>query len=409
MIEISIIVTVYNASKTLSDCLDSLMKLDFPIDNREIIVVDNNSTDNSKDIIHRYPVKYVFEPIKGRGRARNTGIKASCDKYIAFTDSDCVVDKSWLKQLIKGFDSKDIAACGGRIIAFKTDNWLERYAESRQLLGQQKAIVCEISRDVPRVVTANAIFRRDILEKLGNFDEDLITSEDTEIGWRIAFRGLGLKYVSSAIVYHKHISRFWHYCLHQVDFGLAAYIFMKKYGFQQENLFCKIKHLLLLTIKLFFVPFRLIVTIITNWSDHKIFLFLDAVTRLFFVWGQLRLVVQDIIFPRTIHFTLRDDLNNLQSNVRISHNSQTWLLRKKVIWFINEGVINFLNFNNSSFYSLNQGATKIWQELLSSKEVSLATDLISRQSSAAKEVVLKDIIDLMHQLEKESLLIRGRL
>lgn len=76
--KVSIVLPVYNGEKTLSLCLDSLMNLDFSKDNLEIIVVDNNSTDATKDIIKRYPVKYVFERkeavehagIKGLGNQR---------------------------------------------------------------------------------------------------------------------------------------------------------------------------------------------------------------------------------------------------------------------------------------------------------------------------------------------------
>ena len=70
--KVSIVLPVFNGEKTLSACLDSLMILDFSKEDREVIVVDNNSTDGTKAIIQKYPVTYIFEKKKGRGCARNT-------------------------------------------------------------------------------------------------------------------------------------------------------------------------------------------------------------------------------------------------------------------------------------------------------------------------------------------------
>ncbi|HOX55212.1 MAG TPA: glycosyltransferase, partial [Candidatus Omnitrophota bacterium] len=57
--KVSIIVPAYNSANKIASCLDSLLELNFPKDQREIIVVDNNSTDRTKEIVLRYPVLYV--------------------------------------------------------------------------------------------------------------------------------------------------------------------------------------------------------------------------------------------------------------------------------------------------------------------------------------------------------------
>ena len=75
---VSVIIIAYNAQKTLTACLDSLLALDFPTDQLEILVVDNNSADHTKDIIKQYPrVTYLFEPNRGRAWARNKGDRKS--------------------------------------------------------------------------------------------------------------------------------------------------------------------------------------------------------------------------------------------------------------------------------------------------------------------------------------------
>src|SRR3989338_9183592 len=127
--KISVIVPVYNAHKTLPLCLDSLMALDFPKEDREIIVVDNNSTDGSKEIIRQYPVHYLFEAKKGRASARNRGVRSAGADLIAFIDADCIASRDWLKILFEAIQQGDAAICGGEIIAYKQETIFERYAE----------------------------------------------------------------------------------------------------------------------------------------------------------------------------------------------------------------------------------------------------------------------------------------
>src|SRR3989338_8668397 len=99
--KVSVIIPVYNAEKTLKQCLDSVVSQDF--ENFEIIVVDNNSTDGSKGIIDSFlagrKVKYFFEEKRGRGAARNAGLRVARGEIIAMTDADCIVPTDWLKRL----------------------------------------------------------------------------------------------------------------------------------------------------------------------------------------------------------------------------------------------------------------------------------------------------------------------
>ncbi|MDP2939181.1 MAG: PqqD family peptide modification chaperone [Candidatus Omnitrophota bacterium] len=408
MPQISIIVTVYNGAKTLSNCLDSLIRLDFPQENREIIVVDNNSTDNTKEIISQYPVKYVFEPIRGRGRARNAGIRVSLGKYIAFTDADCIADRNWLKELIKGFEVADIVACAGKIVAYKTNNCLERYAESREL-GQERAVSGDGLEGLPYIVTANAMFIRDILEKLGYFDEDLITSEDTEMGWQFTLSGLNLQYIPNAIIYHQHRNTFGNFCSQQFEFGSSSYMIFKKYGLLENGCFYKLKYFFSLFLTLITIPFRFITEVITLRKEKKSFLLLDNLTNIFYYFGQIKLLLRDIFFPQLLSLSKRPNLNKVYyHNLQIHNNSYAWLSKERVVWFLKDSVVKILNFKNHTLYGLNCTATRIWQVLLDVKEILLTADLISQQFGISKETALEDIEGLISQLERESILIRKR-
>lgn len=129
--KISVVVPVYNGEKTLPLCLDSLMNLDYPKEDFEIIVVDNNSTDKTQEIIKRYPVRYVFEPHRNCAKARNKGIKSSKGEFVAFLDADCVAHKDWIKNLLNGCNDPFVGGCGGEIYSYNPSTLWEKYAENR--------------------------------------------------------------------------------------------------------------------------------------------------------------------------------------------------------------------------------------------------------------------------------------
>lgn len=104
------VIPVYNAEKTIDECVQSLLALDYPQDKLEIITVDNNSTDNTKEILLSYPIIYLLEKKKVSYAARNLGIRNAKGEIIAFTDSDCVVDAQWLSNIIPAFDNPRVGA-----------------------------------------------------------------------------------------------------------------------------------------------------------------------------------------------------------------------------------------------------------------------------------------------------------
>jgi glycosyltransferase involved in cell wall biosynthesis len=115
MLKLSIIVPVYNVSKYLAKCLDSLICQDLKLEEYEIIVVNDGSTDNSEEISRQYEEKYsnikvVRQENQGLSGARNTGIKLAKGKYIQFVDSDDYLVPNVLKILVDKmeFDNLDV-------------------------------------------------------------------------------------------------------------------------------------------------------------------------------------------------------------------------------------------------------------------------------------------------------------
>lgn len=127
MLKLSIIVPVYNVSKYLAKCLDSLLCQDLNLEEYEIIVVNDGSTDNSGEIAKQYEdkninIKVVRQENQGLSGARNTGIKLAKGKYIQFVDSDDYLEPNVLRTLVDKMESDNLD-----VLRFNYQNVNENY------------------------------------------------------------------------------------------------------------------------------------------------------------------------------------------------------------------------------------------------------------------------------------------
>ncbi len=103
----SIIVPVYNTEKYLKRCLDSISKQSFT--DYEVIIINDGSTDNSSNIISKYPYKVINQENQGLSMARNNGVKVSSGDYLIFLDSDDYIEKDLLKEINESlFNNPDL-------------------------------------------------------------------------------------------------------------------------------------------------------------------------------------------------------------------------------------------------------------------------------------------------------------
>lgn len=115
MTDITIIVPVFNAARTLDACLDSLERQDLSTRTREIIVVDNNSTDATpRSRVVTRPSVSSAEPRQSAYAARNHGLRAARGRWIVFTDGDCVPRADWLRRLTSPLDDPSVQVVMGR-------------------------------------------------------------------------------------------------------------------------------------------------------------------------------------------------------------------------------------------------------------------------------------------------------
>jgi glycosyltransferase involved in cell wall biosynthesis len=195
-------ICVRNGEEYIEACILSVLKLNYPLDRLEIIVVDNASEDKTAEIVSRYPLRLIHEPIVGRGSARNCAWKAASHDYIAFTDADCQVSVDWLIDLMPVFEDSNIGAVGGRIIT-AGDSVLSRFYEARRIVSNEE-FINDYPFSKPFLATANAIFKRNLIKQCGGFSSEFIVAEDADLCWKISRMGCQIRFIPKGSVYHHH-------------------------------------------------------------------------------------------------------------------------------------------------------------------------------------------------------------
>ena len=184
--KVSLIIPAYNEQECLPACLDAVMQ-HVAGQVHEIIVVDNNSTDRTREVIERYPaVTYVFEPVKGITRARQRGYLTATGDILAYVDADTRPPAGWVEQIHRQFATREGLACLSGPYSFYdlTGIW------NRISTGWFVAAKPLYKMTGYMMVGGNFAIRRDVLEKMGGFDEKIeFYGEDVDIGKRARQHG----------------------------------------------------------------------------------------------------------------------------------------------------------------------------------------------------------------------------
>jgi cellulose synthase/poly-beta-1,6-N-acetylglucosamine synthase-like glycosyltransferase len=198
---VSIIVPAYNAESTIAECIAPLLALDYPGRLRELLVVNNASTDATGQVLKQFGSEIVSlsEVKRGPSAARNRGLRAARREVVAFTDADCVVDRGWLRSIVLPLRDQRVGVVGGRTLARRPCNEIEAYGER---IHDQGRSINEFTP--PYVSTANWSSRLSLLKDVGLFDEALTRGEDVDLSWRILQLGYRLVYEPDAVIYHRH-------------------------------------------------------------------------------------------------------------------------------------------------------------------------------------------------------------
>ncbi len=219
--DISVIISTYNRSAKLRKTLESLISMDVSDGTEwEVLVVNNNSSDNTDKVMDEFmqlnslDLKCLIEKKQGKSFALNTAIKNASGDIIAFIDNDVIVDKNWMKGVIKGVNTyKNSGGFGGRIV-FADNHKHSDLLKSDKTHNALRGFLRDNGHEDREFINAlpsgaNMFFKREIIAKNGFFRTDLGpigntpgTSEDTEFCRRLIKRREKLMYIAGAVVYH---------------------------------------------------------------------------------------------------------------------------------------------------------------------------------------------------------------
>ena len=198
---VTVVVPVRDGERTIGPCLEALDRQDHPADRREILAVDNGSTDRTPELIRSHGATCLSEPRPGVSNARNRGIEAARGEIVALLDADCIAEPSWLSQLVEPFADPEVGCVAGELRHGPAETPAQR--QSARMLGNWQRFAT--SSDPPYVVTANAAFRRSVFDQIGLFDPRMTRAQDVELSLRFnRLSPLRVEYRPQAIAHHNH-------------------------------------------------------------------------------------------------------------------------------------------------------------------------------------------------------------
>jgi cellulose synthase/poly-beta-1,6-N-acetylglucosamine synthase-like glycosyltransferase len=200
---ISIVVPAYNEEKVIVNCIDSILKSDYS--NYEIILVDDGSSDGTVGEMRRYErdprIKMITQPNASKAAALNMGILLARGEILFFVDADGVFGRNTIREMLKGFTSKDVGAVCGNDAPINLDRLQTKLANLLTHVGTGFVRRALVTVDCLPIVSGNiGAFRRSALEKAGPFLEGFI-GEDLELTWRVHKAGYKVNFRPNAIVY----------------------------------------------------------------------------------------------------------------------------------------------------------------------------------------------------------------
>jgi len=222
---ISIIVCTYNRVELLEKTLESLLAMKEPAADYEILVVDNNSTDGTRDAVYskisqeRASLSYIRERNAGLHNVRHRGAIEARGDIICYQDDDQMVDKLWLEAVVETFNTTDADLVGGKILPVyevEPPQWIKQFVgvtDQGVRMGQLGLIDLgnEIKRIDPSYVWGgNYSIRKDVLFECGGFHPDSMPSNlikyrgdgETALSAAIKEKGYKAYYNPKACVYH---------------------------------------------------------------------------------------------------------------------------------------------------------------------------------------------------------------
>jgi GT2 family glycosyltransferase len=222
---ISVVVCSHNGERTIQDCLEGLLELEYP--DHEVIVVDDGSSDATAAIVSGHPVRFISTANNGLSSARNAGMEAATGEIVAYLDDDARPDPDWLTHLAAVFMNTEHAGVGGPNISPPGDGPIADCVAKSP--GNPVHILLS-DREAEHIPGCNMAFRKDCLQAIGGFDPMFrVAGDDVDACWRLHERGWTLGFSPAALVWHHRRNSIRAYWRQQLSYGKAEALLERKW------------------------------------------------------------------------------------------------------------------------------------------------------------------------------------
>jgi GT2 family glycosyltransferase len=222
---VSVIVCSRNGARTLRDCFEGLLWLEYP--NYEVIVVDDGSTDGAGAIAQEYGFRVIRTDGVGLGAARNIGLEAATGEIVAYLDDDAYPDSHWLTYLAAAFLTTAHAGIGGPNIP-PPGNGSVADSVANSPGGPVHVLLSDAEAE--HIPGCNLAFRKSSLQAIGGFDPRFrIAGDDVDVCWRLREEGSTLGFSPSAVVWHHRRNSIRAYWRQQRGYGQAEALLEQKW------------------------------------------------------------------------------------------------------------------------------------------------------------------------------------
>lgn len=215
--KISVIICTHNRASYLRKALANLVDQSIPVEEYEVIVVDNGSRDGTRQVVAEFAqrpnYRYIYEPELGLSRARNTGWQNAQGEYIAYIDDDAVADQGWLAKIVEVFETTTPrpGCIGGKVYPIweaPRPHWLSDSMVSWLAILDYSDT--PVTLDDPRhLVGANIAYPRHLLETMGGFQvslgrkgNNLLSNEESLLHYQLVKMGYACIYHPEIVVGH---------------------------------------------------------------------------------------------------------------------------------------------------------------------------------------------------------------
>lgn len=275
--DITVAVCARNAENTIADCINSINNQTVKPD--RILLIDDHSTDQTRDIASKLDAEVISNEGRQLYDGRNTALKNCNTQILAFTDSDCILDKNWVANIIRVFSEHDNAAAGtGPHPPIGTNGFAGWLHHMWFLVETDK------TGFTGGIIGGNSYFKTEALDKIGGWPSlPFSNAEDVYISIKLIESGYKLWFDESIIANHKYADNFLSLMKKTITSGKAITYMMKTTGIR--------KHIWIYTLAIPFVAVSGLISIVLLFYSLKLGLISSAVIfggTFIFLWYRFR-------------------------------------------------------------------------------------------------------------------------